>query len=151
MEEGHVVPECIRGRRKAEEEMHPSCLVPMYKPVGAVLGLLQLDRSMFSNVICRKNEVSRLPEYTEWPGHSINGFYSLTAQEYSRITMPRLIRLKEWFMAHEESFYTWIGHHRYLTFTSLKVFGLCCWRRHYRVSCLQYKISTKNECNSGRN
>ncbi|KAF7659613.1 hypothetical protein LDENG_00295490 [Lucifuga dentata] len=28
---------CIRVRREADEVMHPSCLVPTYKPVGAVL------------------------------------------------------------------------------------------------------------------
>ena len=39
------------------------------------LGLLQLVRSRFSNIMCPKKEVSWLPEYTEWPGYSINGFF----------------------------------------------------------------------------
>ena len=39
------------------------------------LRLLQLVRSSFSNIMCPKNEVSWLHEYTEWPGYSINGFF----------------------------------------------------------------------------
>ena len=40
-------------------------------------------------------------------------------------------------------FHTWIGHHRVLTLTPLKVFGMCWkdWRKGH-----QYKISAKNEC-----
>ena len=41
------------------------------------LGLLQLVSSRFSNIICPKNEVSILAEYTEWPGYSINGYFLL--------------------------------------------------------------------------
>ena len=40
-----------------------------------VLGLLQLVRSGFCNIMCQKNEVSWLPEFTEWPGYSINAVF----------------------------------------------------------------------------
>ena len=39
------------------------------------LGWLQLVRSSFSNIMCPKNEVSWLPEYTEWPHSSTSVFF----------------------------------------------------------------------------
>ena len=39
------------------------------------LGFLQLVRSSFSNIMCLKDEVSWLPEYTKWPGQSISVFF----------------------------------------------------------------------------
>lgn len=64
----------FRVRREEDAVMHPLSLLP---PVQACrgsseLGLVQLVRSMFSYIICPKNEVSWLPEYTEWPGYSIS-------------------------------------------------------------------------------
>ncbi len=152
MEEGHVVwwwftlfqsDGRIRVRREADEVMHPyrtSLWGQCYD-----LGMLQLVRSRFSNVMCPKNEVSWLPEYTEWPGYSISGF----SRAYSKMTMPGFIGLKLWksgsgSMRHH--FHTWIGHHRVQTLTPLRIFGMC-WRRlcaAVRLSHHQYKILAKN-------
>ena len=97
------------------------------------LGLLQLVRSRFRNVICPKNEVSWLPEYFEWPGYSTRGILlsSLMTRAYSKITMPWFIMLNLWKIGSgnaKHHFHTWIGHHRVQTQTPVRIFGMC-WRR----------------------
>lgn len=66
----------IRVRREEDAAMHPLSPLP---PVQACRGssepgLPQLVRSMFSYIMCPKNEVSWLHEYTEWQGYSISEF-----------------------------------------------------------------------------
>lgn len=143
----------LRVRREADAMMHPSCLVPTLQASGGQcydLGLMQLVSSRFSNIMCPKNEVSWLPEYTEWPGYSINGFFSsLMAWAYSKMTMPGFIGPKLWKSGSgsmRDHFHTWIGHHRVQTLTPLRIFGMC-WRRLcavVRLSHYQYKILVKN-------
>ena len=113
-------------RREANKVMQPSCLEPTIHTCIHIqylwencydLGLLKLVRSRFSNVMCPKNEVGSLTEYTEWPGYSLNYFFSsLIAWAYSRMTMPGLIGLKLWNSGSgRHHFHTWIGHHRVYT------------------------------------
>ncbi len=88
MEEGHVVwwvqiypvPEWWAHQGKKRDGWIDAPIMPSAYRTSLWgqcydLGLLQLVRSRFSNVMCPKNEVSWLPEYTEWPGYSINGFF----------------------------------------------------------------------------
>ena len=160
MEEGHVVwwvqiypvPEWWghQGKKRgrwSDAPIMPSVYCTSLWGQCYDLGLLQLLRSRFSNIMCPKNEVSWLPEYTEWPGYSING-------SYSKMTMSGFMGLRLWksgsgSMRHH--FHTWIGHHRVQTLTPLRIFGMC-WRRLctvVRLSHHQYKILVKNECNTG--
>jgi len=70
---------------------------------------LQFSRSIrFSNIMSPKNEVSWLPEYTEWAGYSISGFFSssLMARAFSKMTMES----GSGSMRHHS--HTWIGHRR---------------------------------------
>ena len=149
MEEGHVVwwvqiypvPEwwAHQGKKRgrwSDAPIMPSAYCTSLWGQCYDLGWLQLVRSSFSNIMCPKNEVSWLPEYTEWPGYSINGFFSsLMARAYSKMTMPGFIGLKLWksgsgSMRHH--FHTWMGHHRVQTLTSLRIFWMC-WRRIWVV------------------
>ena len=120
------------------------------------LGLLQLVRSRFSNIMCPKNEVSWLPEYTEWPDYSINGFFLPQWHRHTlNMTMPGFIRLKLWkrgSRSMRHNFHTRIGHHRVQNLTPLRISGMC-WRRLCTMVPLshhQYKILVKNECNTGQ-
>ena len=117
------------------------------------LGLLQLDRSGFSNITCPKNEVSSLPEYIEGPGFYISGFFSsLMAWAYSKMTTPWLRLWKGGSGSMRLHFRTGIGDHRAQTLTTSGTFGMC-WRRLYvaaRLSHHQYKSLAKNESNSQR-
>ena len=123
------------------------------------------DRSGWSGLgsatLCaKKNKVSWLPEYTEWPDYSISEFFlSLMARAYSKMTMPGFIVLMRHYL------HTWIGHHRVQTSTPFwppqspdlnpienlflfHIFGMC--RRTLctavRLSHHLYKILLKNEC-----
>ena len=116
MEEGHgvwwvqiyPVPEwwAHQGKKRggwSDAPIMPSVCCTSLWGQGYDLGLLQLVWSRFSNMMYPKNEVSWLPEYTEWPGVSINGF------------------VLSWWYRHIPSsfhhFHTWIGHHGVLTLT----------------------------------
>lgn len=127
---------CVRVRREVDEAMYPSSLWRQCYDVG----LLQLVSSRLSNVMWQ-NEVSWLPECTEWPGSPINGFFSSV---YSRMITPGYFGLRLWrsvLGSMRNHFHKWTGHPRVLTLTPLKVFEMC-WRL-YRVvwlSCCQKKI-----------
>ncbi len=126
------------------------------KQIGKILPLV--NYCMGDYVMCPKNEVSWLPEYTEWSGYSINGCFLpwRHGMAYSNMTIPGFIGLKLWKSASRSMrlhFHTRIGHHRVQnqTLTPLRISGMC-WRRlctAVRLSHHQYKILAKNECNSG--
>ncbi len=163
MEEGHVVwwvqiypvPEwwAHQGKKRGRWSDAPIMLSAYCTSLWGQcydLGLLQLVKHRFSNIMCPKNEVSWLPEYTEWPGYLINGFFlPLMARAYSKMTMQGFIGLKLWksgsgSMRHH--FHAWIGHHRVQTLTPLRIFGMC-WRglcAVVRLSHQQYKILVKS-------
>ena len=127
-----------------DEFVHPSCLVPTVKACVMFWGWVSWSW-LGSAMICGQKIGQWLPECTEWPGFSINGFFSsLTAWANSKMTMPRFVKLKLWksgsgSMRHH--FYTWIGHHRVQTLTRLRIFGMC-WRSGLSsgFSHHQYKI-----------
>ena len=110
------------------------------------LGFLQLVRSSFSNIMCPTNEASRLPEYTERPGYSINGFPlpwwhgHILRWQCQDSNCERVVQ-RAW----DIHFQTWIGHHSIQTLTPLRIFGVC-WRRLCAGVWLfhhQYKILVK--------
>ena len=90
------------------------------------LGLLQLFRS-------RHSKSHRVPECTEWPGYPINGFFlpwwhisGQQCQDSSGSSCERVEQEDTLVSGSMTShFHTWIGHHRVLTLTALKVFGMC--------------------------
>ena len=118
------------------------------------LGLLQLVRSKFSNIMCPKNEVSWLPEYIEWPRSSTNGFFlpwwhghipRWQCQGSSDSNCERMVQGALDIISHID----WLPQSPVLT--PLRIFGVC-WRRLCAVVQLshhQYKILEKNECNTG--
>ena len=63
-----------RGRWSDAPIMPSACCTSLWGQCYDV-GLLQLVRSRFSSIMCPKNEASWLPEYTEWPGFYIIGFF----------------------------------------------------------------------------
>ena len=113
------------------------------------LGWLQLVRSSFSNIMCPKNEVSWLPEYTEWPGYCIHGFFlpwwdghipRWQCQDSSGSNCERVVQ-GAWDIIFTHGLATTVQ-----TLTPLRIFEMC-WRRLCAVVWLshhQYKILVKN-------
>lgn len=78
------------------------------------LVLLELFRSRFGNVMSLKDEVSQLPEYTQWLFHQWI-YNALMAWAYAKTIMRGFIGLKQWKSGSggmRNNFHTWIGDHR---------------------------------------
>lgn len=93
-----------------------------------IWGCCSLVWSRFSHITWPKNEVICLPEYTEWPGYSINRFISsLRARACCMMTMPGSVGLKLWKSGSGSlrHFHLLMGHDRVQTWTPIRTFLGC--------------------------
>lgn len=128
----------VMGALVIEERQMKWCMCPD-KPGGQCydLGLLHLVGPKFGNHMHPKDEVGWLPEYTEWPGHSVflPWWYGFIPRHQCHDSSGCDELWKSGSGTTRHLFHIWICHHRVhrvQTLAPLGIFGMC-WRRLCRV------------------